>query len=88
MQGPGACRTSTIGSPTARCGPCQCAVRPQARKGKVFTPEQLAVYNGEGGKPYYLAVLGEVFDVTPGKRFYGAASSRRAGHAGDAPLAA
>ncbi|PKX92071.1 cytochrome b5-like heme/steroid binding domain-containing protein [Aspergillus novofumigatus IBT 16806] len=30
-----------------------------------------APYNGEGDKPVYLAVRGRVFDVTPGKNFYG-----------------
>ena len=28
-------------------------------------------YNGENNRPVYLAVRGKVFDVTPGKNFYG-----------------
>jgi len=38
---------------------------------RTFTPTTLLPYNGEDGKPVYLAVRGRVFDVTPGKNFYG-----------------
>lgn len=38
---------------------------------KVFTPPQLKPYNGENSQPVYLAVRGRVFDVTPGRNFYG-----------------
>ncbi|KAF2772868.1 membrane-associated progesterone receptor component 1 [Teratosphaeria nubilosa] len=38
---------------------------------KVFTPPQLLPYNGQNGMPVYLAVRGNIFDVTPGKNFYG-----------------
>lgn len=38
---------------------------------KVFTPPQLEPYNGTNGQPVYLAVRGRVFDVTPGRNFYG-----------------
>ncbi|GFF51085.1 hypothetical protein CNMCM6936_004743 [Aspergillus lentulus] len=38
---------------------------------RTFTPTTLLDYNGEGDKPVYLAVRGRVFDVTPGKNFYG-----------------
>lgn len=37
-----------------------------------FTTDDLAVYNGtDEGLPILLAIGGEVFDVTPGARFYG-----------------
>lgn len=36
-----------------------------------FTPPTLKPYNGENGMPVYLAVRGRVFDVTPGRNFYG-----------------
>lgn len=38
---------------------------------KVFTPPQLQPYNGEEGNPIFFAVRGKVFDVTPGRNFYG-----------------
>jgi membrane-associated progesterone receptor component len=38
---------------------------------RTFTPPELRIYNGEKGMPVYLAVRGKVFDVTPGKNFYG-----------------
>ena len=38
---------------------------------KVFTPESLRRFNGEGGAPVYLAIKGKVLDVTQGKSFYG-----------------
>ncbi|KAL1982023.1 hypothetical protein VTN96DRAFT_1847 [Rasamsonia emersonii] len=38
---------------------------------RTFTPSTLLPFNGEGGAPVYLAVRGRVFDVTPGKHFYG-----------------
>ncbi|XP_068159376.1 neuferricin homolog [Drosophila tropicalis] len=41
----------------------------------LFTPEQLATYNGENGAPIYLALLGEVFDVTRGAKHYGTGCS-------------
>ena len=36
-----------------------------------FTPLTLKPYNGETNMPVYLAVRGKVFDVTPGRNFYG-----------------
>lgn len=43
--------------------------QPQLR---VFTPEELALYNGtDGSLPILLGILGSVFDVTKGKSNYG-----------------
>lgn len=36
-----------------------------------FTPRQLLPFNGEDDRPVYLAVRGRVFDVSPGRNFYG-----------------
>mmetsp|Transcript_15847 Transcript_15847/g.26219 ORF Transcript_15847/g.26219 Transcript_15847/m.26219 type:complete len:161 (-) Transcript_15847:409-891(-) len=36
-----------------------------------FTPEELAVFNGQNDSPVYLAVKGIVYDVSPGRAFYG-----------------
>ena len=38
---------------------------------KTFTPPQLKPYNGTNNMPVYLAVRGRVFDVSPGRNFYG-----------------
>ncbi|KAL2019272.1 hypothetical protein VTK56DRAFT_9816 [Thermocarpiscus australiensis] len=38
---------------------------------RTFTPRTLLPYNGEDGRPVYLAVRGRVFDVTRGRNFYG-----------------
>ncbi|KZF19782.1 cytochrome b5 [Xylona heveae TC161] len=38
---------------------------------RTFTPRTLLPFNGENEQPVYLAVRGRVFDVTPGKNFYG-----------------
>ncbi|PYH41388.1 cytochrome b5-like heme/steroid binding domain-containing protein [Aspergillus saccharolyticus JOP 1030-1] len=38
---------------------------------RTFTPTTLLPYNGTGDQPVYLAVRGRVFDVTPGRNFYG-----------------
>ncbi|GAB7356438.1 hypothetical protein MBLNU459_g7209t1 [Dothideomycetes sp. NU459] len=38
---------------------------------KTFTPHTLLPYNGTSNMPVYLAVRGRVFDVTPGRNFYG-----------------
>lgn len=38
---------------------------------RVFTPPQLIPFSGNNNKPVYLAVRGKIFDVTPGRNFYG-----------------
>lgn len=38
---------------------------------RTFTPPELKPYNGEKNMPVYIAVRGKVFDVTPGRHFYG-----------------
>jgi len=55
------------GKPTAQALPSA----PPPTVFKVFTPPQLRPYSGENKSPVYLAVRGNVFDVTPGRNFYG-----------------
>ncbi len=38
---------------------------------QTFTPPTLLPFNGKDNTPVYLAVRGQVFDVTPGRNFYG-----------------
>mmetsp|Transcript_13828 Transcript_13828/g.34016 ORF Transcript_13828/g.34016 Transcript_13828/m.34016 type:complete len:103 (-) Transcript_13828:392-700(-) len=38
---------------------------------QTFTAEELAHYDGKDGKPVYLALRGQVFDVSEGRSFYG-----------------
>lgn len=38
---------------------------------RTFTPPTLKPFNGENDTPVYLAVRGKVFDVSPGRNFYG-----------------
>ena len=38
---------------------------------QTYTPRTLLKSNGENGKPVYLAVKGKVYDVSPGRNFYG-----------------
>ncbi|KAM5449166.1 Dihydrodipicolinate synthase [Microsporum audouinii] len=38
---------------------------------RTFSPTDLLPFNGKDGAPVYLAVRGRVFDVTPGRNFYG-----------------
>lgn len=38
---------------------------------RTFTPPTLRPFNGENNMPVYLAVRGNVFDVSPGRNFYG-----------------
>ena len=37
---------------------------------RVFTPKELAAFDGRGGGPVYLAIMGRVFDVSAGREFY------------------
>ncbi|KAL4224257.1 Neuferricin [Mactra antiquata] len=39
--------------------------------GKLLTKSELAQHNGKQGSSIYLAILGDVFDVSAGKRHYG-----------------
>ncbi|KAI1487438.1 membrane-associated progesterone receptor component 1 [Biscogniauxia mediterranea] len=38
---------------------------------RTFTPRTLLLFDGQDGKPVYLAVRGRVFDVSAGRNFYG-----------------
>ncbi|KAJ3149385.1 hypothetical protein HDU89_003747 [Geranomyces variabilis] len=38
---------------------------------RTFTPIQLSAFTGKDNSPVYMAVLGKVFDVSPGRGFYG-----------------
>lgn len=38
---------------------------------KTYTPRTLLPLNGENDTPVYLAVRGKIFDVSPGRNFYG-----------------
>ena len=38
---------------------------------KTYTPPELLPFNGEEGRPVYLAIRGRVFDVSAGRNFYG-----------------
>lgn len=38
---------------------------------KTYTPKTLIEFNGENDRLVYLAVRGRVFDVSPGRNFYG-----------------
>jgi predicted heme/steroid binding protein len=38
---------------------------------RTFTPSELSQYDGRDGGPIYLAILGDVFDVTAGRKYYG-----------------
>ena len=47
-------------------------IRLYSQPQKVFTPEQLAKYDGsDKSKPVYLAIDGDVYDVTASRRIYG-----------------
>lgn len=41
------------------------------QRGRVFTAEELMAFDGTSKSRIYLAVLGEVYDVTRGKKHYG-----------------
>lgn len=48
------------------------AAGPQSEDGRIFTPEELARFNGKGGNPAYVAVNGTVYDVTNSAAWGGA----------------
>jgi len=50
-------------------------------KVKMFTDDELAEYDGIKNKKVYLAVIGEVFDVTKGHKYYGPGESEYSGFA-------
>jgi membrane-associated progesterone receptor component len=54
----------TATSPSARADP-------PARLFRTFTPRTLLPFNGTDGTAIYFAVRGRVFDVSPGRNFYG-----------------
>eukprot|EP01084_Bolivina_argentea_P243794 408595_1 len=49
----------------------ECPVFDDDTKVKMFTAEELSQYDGVKNEKIYLAVIGEVFDVTKGKNYYG-----------------
>ena len=51
--------------------PEQAAPRQGEQGAKQFTPQELANYNGSGGKPAYVAINGTVYDVTNQIRWAG-----------------
>lgn len=46
----------------------------EKKNDKLFTQEELIQFNGIDMKQMYLAILGNVFDVTKGKKHYGKGS--------------
>ncbi|KAF2859929.1 cytochrome b5 [Piedraia hortae CBS 480.64] len=55
----------------AQASPAILPPTPAATVFRIFTPPQLLEFDGRDGRPVYLAVRGKVFDVTPGRNFYG-----------------
>ena len=49
--------------------------RDVGNKNKVFSPEELIMFDGRARGPIYIGILGKVFDVTAGKRHYGPGGS-------------
>jgi predicted heme/steroid binding protein len=43
--------------------------------GTVLTQDQLSLYTGRNGSPVYVGIMGQVYDVTSGKRIYGPGGS-------------
>lgn len=61
-----------LAASNACCPALPCLLR-QPGGGVLLTPAQLARFDGKRGRRLYLALMGEVYDVTSGARFYGAA---------------
>lgn len=40
-------------------------------KERLFTAEEMALYNGKDGGKIYLSIIGKVFDVSSGRKMYG-----------------
>ncbi|XP_063916710.1 neuferricin [Zophobas morio] len=45
--------------------------KPNPKNSRLFTPEELQLYNGNDKPELYLAVLGKIFDVSKGSKHYG-----------------
>ena len=48
---------------------------PPAAPQKLFTADELSTFNGKAGRPMYLSILGQVFDVSKGQRYYGVSAA-------------
>lgn len=57
-------------APILRCLPGPASL-PAGAQGGLLTAQQLASFDGREGRRLYLAVIGEVYDVTAGMRHYG-----------------
>lgn len=53
----------------------------QKQKVKMFTADELAEFDGIKNKKVYLAVIGEIFDVSKGHKYYGPDQSQYSGFA-------
>ncbi|XP_070210922.1 neuferricin-like [Littorina saxatilis] len=49
----------------------QAAVSLVFKQDRVFTKKELSKYTGENGRPVYVAIVGQVYDVTRGQKHYG-----------------
>lgn len=45
---------------------------PSVNEMRLFTAEELSSFTGRGGAPIYIAILGDVFDVSTGRKHYAA----------------
>ena len=64
-----------VGAPagaSARAPAPASTLPPSLPQRRVFTPDELALHDGTRGRGIYLAVLGEVYDVSAGRKHYGA----------------
>jgi len=63
--------TTTSAADRLRAGAAAARAERAKRDATTFTREQLREYDGTDGKRIYMGCLGDVFDVTPAKGFYG-----------------